>query len=95
MDITDLTRDVSTKLAPRRIVSTCPQCKHAYGTNRKAPMTDIDPIVAAVFDVIAERLKQGEVVHLGRFGSFALAKQVFTRAGSVRIPPRIKPSKKR
>ncbi len=45
-------------------------------------MTDIDPIVAAVFDVIAERLKQGDVVQLGCFGSFALAKQVFTRAGS-------------
>lgn len=83
MDLTDLTQAVYARLQPRQATAVCRYCKRSQNVTKKPAMTDIDPIVQTVFAVIAERLKQGEVVTLGSFGSFAVAKQVFKPAGRV------------
>ena len=54
---------------------------------KKIPMKDLDNILNAVLDVMAEGLQKGEEVQLAEFGTFSIAKKT--------IQPAIKVVKKK
>jgi nucleoid DNA-binding protein len=55
--------------------------------NKKVPMKDLDNILDAILDVMADGLQRGEEVQLSEFGTFSIAKKT--------IQPAIKVVKKK
>ena len=48
--------------------------------NKKIALKDIDALVNSLFEVMSEKLKSGEEVHLDDFGTFAMPEKVMVSA---------------